>query len=80
LDDQCRIPNPTDKRFASQLYKDFGGLGSASSRSSITVTSVQMNAALVTTANPKFSASSSQQRVRNFVVVEFPPHFIFFIG
>jgi myosin-5 len=22
LDDQCRIPNPTDKRFASQLYKD----------------------------------------------------------
>jgi hypothetical protein len=22
LDDQCRIPNPTDKRYASQLYKD----------------------------------------------------------
>ena len=24
LDDQCRIPNPSDKRFASQMYKEYG--------------------------------------------------------
>ncbi|RYH20492.1 hypothetical protein EON65_23285 [archaeon] len=23
LDDQCKLPNPTDKRFAAQLYKDY---------------------------------------------------------
>ena len=23
LDDQCRLPNPTDKRFVSQIYKEF---------------------------------------------------------
>jgi myosin heavy subunit len=24
LDDQCRLPDPTDKRFVAQLYKDYG--------------------------------------------------------
>lgn len=69
LDDQCRIPNPSDKRFASQMYKEFGGQGSQNTRASITASS--MSALPASLPHPKFSANSAQQRDNKFCIQHF---------
>lgn len=41
LDDQCRIPNPSDKRFASQIYKELEGISNPTFAMRFSVTKAQ---------------------------------------